>query len=76
MLWSVLAARQLLSAALQGHAKGVTCVEWSRTYKFIASGSLDRLIMLWNPFSQQPLATLQVACAHGPPCGLPTNALL
>ena len=48
---------------LQGHAKGVTCVEWSRTYKFIASGSLDRLVMLWNPFSQQPLATLQVvAC--------------
>ena len=76
MLSSMLVACRLLSPALQGHAKGVTCVEWSRTYKFIASGSLDRLVMLWNPFSQQPLATLQVACMHGLSCELPTKALV
>lgn len=76
MLWSDLAACQLLSPALQGHAKGVTCVEWSRTYKFIASGSLDRLVMLWNPFSQQPLATLQVAGMHCSHHALPTYAVL
>ena len=75
-LWNRLLACQLLSSALQGHAKGVTCVEWSRTYKFIASGSLDRLVMLWNPFSQQPLATLQVACMHRLSHFLPTQALL
>ena len=29
--------------------------------RFIASGSLDRTLMLWNPFSQQPLSVLQVS---------------
>jgi WD40 repeat protein len=45
---------------LEGHAKGVSAVDWSSAYKFIASGSQDRRIMMWNPFSLKPLATLMV----------------
>ena len=38
--------------------QGVSCLDWSPIYKFVASGSLDRRIVLWNPFSQKPLAVL------------------
>jgi WD40 repeat protein len=48
---------------LEGHVKGVTAVSWSPLYKFVASGGQDRRIMLWNPFSLKPLATLQVGRA-------------
>ncbi|KAL6759826.1 quinon protein alcohol dehydrogenase-like superfamily [Haematococcus lacustris] len=43
---------------LQGHLKGVNTVDWSKSYKCIASGAQDKRVMLWNPFSQRPLATL------------------
>ncbi|KAJ9527074.1 hypothetical protein QJQ45_025214, partial [Haematococcus lacustris] len=33
-------------------------VDWSKSYKCIASGAQDKRVMLWNPFSQRPLATL------------------
>ncbi len=50
--------------ALQGHFKGVSCVDWSPVYKFIVSGSQDRRAILWNPFSLKPLATLSVSVTH------------
>lgn len=40
------------------HSSGVTTVDWSPIYKFVCSGSQDKNIILWNPFSQKPLATL------------------
>ncbi|MEW5310065.1 MAG: hypothetical protein WDW38_001897 [Sanguina aurantia] len=44
---------------LEGHhTKGVNAVDWSSIYKFVATCSQDRRIMLWNPFSQKPLAIL------------------
>jgi WD40 repeat protein len=43
---------------LDGHMKGVTSVDWSPIYKFVCSGAQDRKIILWNPFSQRPLAQL------------------
>lgn len=45
---------------LEGHTQGVRAVDWSKAYSFIASGGLDRNVMLWNPFQLQSMATLQV----------------
>lgn len=45
---------------LVGHIKGVNTVDWSPIYKFVVSGGQDRRVILWNPFSQKPLAQLQV----------------
>ncbi|KAL3142584.1 hypothetical protein ABBQ38_002902 [Trebouxia sp. C0009 RCD-2024] len=44
---------------LEGHTQGVRAVDWSKAYSFIASGGLDRNVMLWNPFQLQSMATLQ-----------------
>ncbi|KAL3152253.1 hypothetical protein ABBQ32_001332 [Trebouxia sp. C0010 RCD-2024] len=44
---------------LEGHTQGVRAVDWSKAYSFIASGGLDRSVMLWNPFQLQSMATLQ-----------------
>lgn len=46
---------------LEGHTQGVRAVDWSKAYSFIASGGLDRNVMLWNPFQLQSMATLQVS---------------
>ncbi|KAA6426925.1 MAG: hypothetical protein FRX49_03249 [Trebouxia sp. A1-2] len=43
---------------LEGHTQGVRAVDWSRAYSFIASGGLDRNVMLWNPFQLHSMATL------------------
>ncbi len=61
---------------LQGHLKGVSCVDWSPMYKFIVSGSQDRRVMLWNPFSLKPLATLMVRVhtLRGAPMPAPASA--
>lgn len=48
---------------LEGHTEGVRAVDWSRAYSFIASGGLDRNVMLWNPFQLQAMATLTVSAA-------------
>lgn len=45
---------------LHGHTGGVRCCDWSKAYSFIASGGLDRNLMLWNPFQLQAMATLKV----------------
>lgn len=45
---------------LEGHTQGVRAVDWSRAYSFIASGGLDRNVMLWNPFQLHSMATLTV----------------
>ena len=52
---------------LEGHTQGVRAVDWSRAYSFIASGGLDRNVMLWNPFQLQAMATLTVSqpCKQG-----------
>eukprot|EP00798_Chlamydomonas_sp_ICE-L_P018383 gene18383-24853_t len=47
-----------IQTVLEGHTKGVNCVDWSSIYKLVCSGGQDRRIILWNPFSQKPLATL------------------
>lgn len=39
-------------------AQGVNAVDWSPLYKFVLTGSLDRRVIMWNPFSQKPLAVL------------------
>ena len=33
-------------------------MDWSSLYKFVVTGSLDRRVIMWNPFSQKPLAVL------------------
>lgn len=43
---------------LEGHTKGVNACGWSTFYKFVCSGGQDRRVILFNPFSQKPLATL------------------
>ena len=43
---------------LVGHTRGVNACGWSSFYKFICSGGQDRLVILWNPFSLKPLASL------------------
>lgn len=43
---------------LEGHLKGVNACGWSPFYKFVCSGGQDRRVILFNPFSQKPLATL------------------
>ena len=48
---------------LEGHTQGVRAVDWSRAYSFIASGGLDRNVMLWNPFQLHSMATLTVSQA-------------
>ena len=47
---------------LEGHTAGVRCLDWSKAYSFIASGGLDRNVMLWNPFQLQAMTTLKVRC--------------
>ena len=49
---------------LEGHTQGVRAVDWSKAYSFIASGGLDRNVMLWNPFQLQSMATLQVSSSN------------
>ena len=49
---------------LEGHSQGVRAVDWSKAYSFIASGGLDRNVMLWNPFQLQSMATLQVSSSN------------
>jgi WD40 repeat protein len=44
--------------ALAGHTKAVHCCAWNSLLKVIASGSADRKVLLWNPFSCRSLGTL------------------
>lgn len=41
-----------------GHTKSVHCCTWNSMLKVIASGSADRRVMLWNPFSCRALGAL------------------
>lgn len=49
---------RLPTKTLISHSKGVNACDWSSFYKFVCSGGQDRSVILWNPFSQKPLATL------------------
>ncbi|KAK9816486.1 hypothetical protein WJX72_000893 [[Myrmecia] bisecta] len=50
--------RRAATRSLQGHTSGVNAVDWSHLYKFIASGSLDKRVLLWNPYAHKPMAAL------------------
>jgi WD40 repeat protein len=42
-----------------GHTKPVHCCAWNGMLKVLASGSSDRRVLLWNPFSCRTLGTLE-----------------
>lgn len=41
------------------HKKGVHTWCWCKSYKFFASGGLDRQVVIWNPYTQKPMNHLQ-----------------
>ncbi|CAE8693043.1 unnamed protein product [Polarella glacialis] len=41
------------------HKKGVHTWCWCRSYKFFASGGSDRQIIIWNPYTQKAMNSLQ-----------------
>lgn len=45
--------------AIRVHKKGVHCWCWCASYKFFASGGLDRQIVIWNPYTQKAMNSLQ-----------------
>jgi WD40 repeat protein len=45
--------------AITVHKKGVHCWCWCASYKFFASGGLDRQIVIWNPYTQRSITSLQ-----------------
>lgn len=48
----------IVVVVVAGHQKSVTCCAWSGMYKMAISGSADKQVMLWNPFSCRPMGTL------------------
>mmetsp|Transcript_37768 Transcript_37768/g.61203 ORF Transcript_37768/g.61203 Transcript_37768/m.61203 type:complete len:933 (-) Transcript_37768:1406-4204(-) len=50
--------KKILKITLEGHVKGVYSFDWCRAYKFFASCGLERHIILWNPYTSKPMATL------------------
>jgi len=45
--------------AIRLHKKGVHSWCWCKSYKFFASGGLDRQIIIWNPYTQKAMNFLQ-----------------
>mmetsp|Transcript_23156 Transcript_23156/g.51119 ORF Transcript_23156/g.51119 Transcript_23156/m.51119 type:complete len:1075 (+) Transcript_23156:90-3314(+) len=45
--------------AIRLHKKGVHSWCWCRSFKFFASGGLDRQIIIWNPYTQKAMNFLQ-----------------
>ncbi len=42
----------------RGHSKGVRCIAWVNSQKVIASGGLERMIIIWNPYTGNQIAQL------------------
>lgn len=42
----------------KGHTKGVFCSAWSNHFNFLATGGMDRAVLLWTPYNENPLAAL------------------
>ena len=42
----------------RGHSKGVRCLAWVSSQKVIASGGLERIIIIWNPYTGNQIAQL------------------
>lgn len=40
------------------HSKGVFCSAWSNHFNFLATGGMDRVVLLWTPYNKEPLAAL------------------
>jgi WD40 repeat protein len=49
----------LFAACPTGHTKPVHSCAWNGMLKVLASGSSDRRVLLWNPFSCRTLGTLE-----------------
>ena len=47
-----------LALTLQGHLEDVTCCSFILRDEILATGSLDRAIMLWNPITGQHVGAL------------------
>lgn len=45
--------------AIRLHKKGVHTWCWCKSYKWFASGGLDRQIIVWNPYTQRAITSLQ-----------------
>jgi WD40 repeat protein len=46
-------------AALAGHTQHITAISFSLDSKFLATGSADNTVKVWNVFTQKPVATLK-----------------
>ncbi len=42
----------------RGHSKGVRCIAWVNSQKVVASGGLERMIIIWNPYTGNQIAQL------------------
>ena len=47
-----------LEGELQGHSGCVNCLEWNESGTYVASGSDDVQVILWDPFSQKAVHTI------------------
>ncbi|CAH8618335.1 unnamed protein product [Heterobilharzia americana] len=47
-----------LEASLQGHRGCVNCLEWDERGTYLASGSDDRCLLIWDPFERKSLLTM------------------
>ncbi|CAH8665703.1 unnamed protein product [Schistosoma rodhaini] len=47
-----------LETSLQGHHGCVNCLEWNECGSYLASGSDDRRLIIWDPFERKPLLTM------------------
>ena len=52
----IVAKRKLQSK--RGHSKGVRCLAWVTSQKVLASGGLERSIIIWNPYTGNQIAQL------------------
>ncbi|CAH8674056.1 unnamed protein product [Schistosoma rodhaini] len=47
-----------LETSLQGHHGCVNCLEWNECGSYLASGSDDRSLIIWDPFERKSLLTM------------------
>ncbi|CAH8585123.1 unnamed protein product [Schistosoma turkestanicum] len=47
-----------LETSLQGHHGCVNCLEWNESGSYLASGSDDRCLIIWDPFERKSLLTM------------------
>ncbi|CAH8661516.1 WD and tetratricopeptide repeat protein, variant 2 [Schistosoma haematobium] len=47
-----------LETSLQGHHGCVNCLEWNERGSYLASGSDDRRLIIWDPFERKSLLTM------------------